>query len=120
MKKLFCSVIVFIITLSLFAATAPQLYQDGQENKTEDYLGYVIGFNENGQLIAEGNGENFWGSWLSFRNDGLFLGLNFDEKLPMDILNHRWKISDISPNRIELKNFNANGEIERILVLEKK
>tara|TARA_R110002126_G_scaffold42779_7_gene123139 strand:+ start:5365 stop:7098 length:1734 start_codon:yes stop_codon:yes gene_type:complete len=96
------------------------LYQDGQENKTEDYLGYVIGFNENGQLIAEGNGENFWGSWLSFRNDGLFLGLNFDEKLPMDILNHRWKISDISPNRIELKNFNANGEIERILVLEKK
>ncbi|WP_339894364.1 hypothetical protein [uncultured Algibacter sp.] len=96
------------------------LYQDGQENKTEDYLGYVIGFNENGQLIAEGNGENFWGSWLSFRNDGLFLGLNFDEKLPMDILNHRWKISDISPNRIELKNFNANGEVERILVLEKK
>lgn len=96
------------------------LYEDGDNNETENYIDYVVGFNENGMLFAEGDGNNYIGSWLAYRNDGLFLGLNFGtQDEPFSELRHRWKLGDITPNRIELKDINANGEIERILVLEK-
>ncbi|GAA4959114.1 hypothetical protein GCM10023315_03360 [Algibacter aquimarinus] len=97
------------------------LYEDQDANETENYDGYVVGFNENGMLFAEGNGNDFRGSWLAYRNEGLFLGLNFrTQDEPFSELKHRWKIVEITPNRIELKDLNSNGEIERILVLEKR
>lgn len=95
-------------------------YIDQGVDETENYIDYVIGFNENGMLFAEGNGNNYIGSWLAYRNDGLFLGLNFGtQDEPFSELRHRWRIKEITPNRVELKDYNANGEIERILVLEK-
>ncbi|WP_345272824.1 hypothetical protein [Flaviramulus aquimarinus] len=95
-------------------------YIDQDVDETENYINYVIGFNENGRLFAEGDGNNFIGSWLAYRNDGLFLGLNFGtQDEPFSELRHRWRIKEITPNRVELKDYNANGEIERILVLEK-
>ena len=97
------------------------LYEDQNANETENYTGYVVGFNEDGMLFAEGNGNDFRGSWLAYRNNGLYLGLNFrTQDEPFSELKHRWKIKEITPNRIELKDYNSNGEIERILVLEKK
>ncbi len=95
-------------------------YVDQGENETENYNNYVIGFNENGKLFAEGDGNNYIGSWLAYRHEGLYLGLNFRTlNEPFSELKHRWKIKDITPNRIELKDYNSSGEIERILVLEK-
>ncbi|WP_146191783.1 hypothetical protein [Algibacter marinivivus] len=97
------------------------LYEDQNANETENYNGYVVGFNEDGMLFAEGNGNDFRGSWLAYRNNGLYLGLNFrTQDEPFSELKHRWKIKEITPNRIELKDYNSNGEIERILVLEKR
>ncbi|TNJ46160.1 hypothetical protein KFZ70_08700 [Tamlana fucoidanivorans] len=96
-------------------------YMDQGNNETVNYEGFVIGFNENGMLFAEGNGKNYNGSWLAYRNEGLFLGLNFktlDE--PFSELRHRWRIKEINSGRIELKDFNSVGEIERVLVLEKR
>lgn len=96
-------------------------YLDGDINETENYNDYVVGFNSNGMLFAEGNGNDYRGSWLAYRNDGLYLGLNFKtQDEPFSELRHRWRIKEISPNRIELKDYNANGGIERILVLEKR
>lgn len=93
-------------------------YIDGDEDLTDNYFDYVIDFYENGKFISEGGGKNYLnGSWLAYRNEGLYLGLNFG--VPLE-LNHRWRIKEITPNRIELKDYNANGEIERILVLEKE
>ncbi len=95
-------------------------YVDQGENETENYNDYVVGFNENGMLFAEGDGNDFRGSWIAYRNNGLYLGLNFKtQDEPFSELRHRWKIAEITPNRIELKDYNSNGEIERILVLEK-
>ncbi|WP_298339181.1 hypothetical protein [uncultured Algibacter sp.] len=95
-------------------------YLDQGVNETENYNDYVVGFNENGRLFAEGDGNNYIGSWLAYRNNGLYLGLNFrTQNEPFSELRHRWKIVEITPNRIELKDYNSNGEIERILVLEK-
>ncbi|WP_445735558.1 hypothetical protein [Mariniflexile sp.] len=60
------------------------------------------------------------GSWLAYRSEGLYLGLNFRNQAPFNELNFRWKIKSITPDRIELKDLSATGNVERILVLEKK
>ncbi len=97
-------------------------YTDGDLNKTEEYLGYAIDFLETGHIKVLHDTHDFAkeGSWLAYRDNGLFLGMHYGIEEPFDELNHRWKIKEISPNRIELKDYSANGEIERILVLEKR
>ncbi len=96
-------------------------YIDQGADETSNYEGYGIGFNANGRLVAEGKGNTFVGSWLAFRNLGLNLGLNFrTEDAPFGALKYRWKLKGLMPDRIELKDYNAEGQIERILVLEKR
>ncbi|MDD7886479.1 hypothetical protein [Flavivirga sp. 57AJ16] len=94
-------------------------YTDEDVNKTEEFFGYSIDFLESGYIkVTDPNEGIIDGSWLAYRNEGLFLGLHFGMEAPFGDLNHRWKIKEVSPNRIELKDYNANGGIERILVLE--
>jgi hypothetical protein len=89
-------------------------------DETENYADYAIGFNENGRLFAEGDGNNYFGSWIAYRNEGLYLGLNFrTQNEPFSELRNRWKVKEITSNQVELKDYNSNGEIERILILEK-
>ena len=97
------------------------LYENQNGNNTEIFNDYVLGFNQNGKILGEGNGQNIFGSWLSYRNrDGhLKLGLNFGDNDPFMELNHRWKIVEITENRIELKDYSHSGTIERILVFER-
>ena len=93
---------------------------DGVNNPAEFFM-YTIEFIETGRVkVTDPNNGTFSGSWLSYRKEGLNLGLFFGNNAPFDDLNHRWKVKEITPNRIELKDLNANGGIERILVLEKK
>ena len=97
------------------------LYEDGDLDYTQNYFMYTINFLETGRVkITDPNNGITSGAWLAYRNDGLHLGMYFGDNEPFGALNHRWRIKEISPNRIELKDFNANGEIERILILEKK
>ena len=96
-------------------------YLDGDVNKTEEFLMYTIDFLENGWIkVTDPNNGIIDGNWLTYRDEGLFLGIHFGIEAPFDELNHRWRVKEITPNRIELKDYNANGQIERILVLEKK
>ena len=96
-------------------------YEDGEVNETENYYLYTVNFLESGRVkVTDPNNGVTAGSWLAYRNDGLHLGMYFGNNEPFGALNHRWSIKEITPNRIELKDFNTNGEIERILVLEKK
>lgn len=95
-------------------------YVDGTNNPEEFFM-YTLEFIETGRVkVTDPNEGVSSGAWLSYRKDGLNLGLYFGNNAPFDDLNHRWKIKEITPNRIELKDINLNGEIERILVLEKK
>lgn len=97
------------------------LYTEGGVDKTNDYLMYSISFLETGAIaVTDPNNGLIDGSWLAYRNEGLFLGLNFGIEQPFQVLNHRWKITSISQTRIELKDFNAMGMVERVLVLEVK
>ncbi|MEP3837931.1 MAG: hypothetical protein ABJM36_09795 [Algibacter sp.] len=96
-------------------------YIDGDVDKTENYYLYTIDFLETGRVkITDPNNGLTAGSWLAYRNDGLNLGMYFGNNQPFGALNHRWKIKEITPNKIELVDLSANGGIERILVLEKK
>lgn len=99
-------------------------YDDGLihvQDPTENFKFYSINFLESGRIkITDPNNGITAGAWLAYRNDGLNLGLLFGNTPPFNELTHRWKIKEITPNRIELKDLNANGGIERILVLEKK
>ena len=96
-------------------------YQVDGVNKPEEFFMYTLDFIETGRVkVTDPNNGIFNGSWLSYRKDGLNLGLFFGNNAPFDDLNHRWKIKEITSDRIELKDLNANGGIERILVLERK
>lgn len=96
-------------------------YHNDGVNNPDEFSMYTLDFMESGRVkVTDPNNGVFSGSWLSYRKDGLNLGLFFGNNAPFDALNHRWKIKDITPNKIELKDYNANGEIERILVLVKK
>ncbi|TYA84418.1 hypothetical protein [Seonamhaeicola marinus] len=95
-------------------------YMDHDADLTENYMGYALDFEENGKIrIFDPNENETRGSWLAYRNEGLFLGMKFGEdNEPFNELTHRWKIKEITSDRIELKIYNPNGVIEKILVLE--
>jgi hypothetical protein len=99
-------------------------YDDGLVHvidPTENFKLYTLNFLESGRIkVTDPNNGEIAGSWLAYRKDGLFLGMYFKDQPPFNELNHRWRVKEISPNRIELKDLNPNGGIERILVLEKK
>ncbi len=95
-------------------------YVDGV-NKPEEFYMYTLNFMETGRVkVTDPNDGIFSGSWLAYRNEGLHLGLFFGNNAPFDDLNHRWKIKEITQDRIELKDYSSTGTIERILVFEKK
>jgi len=96
------------------------LYKEGDTNLTENYLMYSINFLINGWVkVTDPNNGTINGSWLSYRNEGLYLGLNFGLEPPFKDLNYRWKIVSVSETRIELKDFSSSGTVERVLVLER-
>ncbi len=96
-------------------------YQDGDVDKTSDYSNFTLNFMVSGRVTAtdlEANVIN--GSWLAYRYEGVFLGMHFEETEPFTVLNHRWRVKEVSTTRIELKDLSASGAVERILVLEKR
>jgi hypothetical protein len=99
-------------------------YDDGLVHvidPTENFNTYTLNFLARGRiLVTDPNNGVTAGSWLAYRNDGLFLGMHFKDQAPFNELNHRWRIKEILPNKIELKALSPSGEIERLLVLEKK
>jgi len=97
------------------------LYKEEDTNLTENYFMYSINFLINGWIkVTDPNNGTINGSWLSYRNEGLYLGLNFGLELPFKALNYRWKIVSVTETRIELKDFSSNGTVERVLVLERQ
>lgn len=96
------------------------LFQYASTNITENYGKYILNFKESGRVKAmDLNNEVTNGAWLAYRNEGLYLGIYFGTQEPFNKLNHRWKIAKITPERIELKDFDSDGMVERLLVFEK-
>ena len=82
---------------------------------------YTVDFLIAGRIkVTDPNNGNIYGSWLAYRKEGLRLGMLYENIAPFDVLSNRWKITSITATRIELKNFSSTGEVESILVLERK
>ncbi|MBP0904432.1 hypothetical protein ACFSKN_12295 [Mariniflexile gromovii] len=99
-------------------------YDDGLVHvvdPTINFFGYTVDFLITGRIkVTDPNNGVTAGSWLAYRNEGLYLGMLFANQAPFNELTFRWKIKAITANRIELVDLSANGEIERTLILEKK
>ncbi len=106
-------------------------YDDGLihvVDPTDQFKNYTMDFMINGRVEATNTidpnttpvNKLIVGSWLAYRNNGLYLGMYFKDQTPFNELNYRWKIVSVSANRIELKDLSSTGSVERILVLEKK
>lgn len=117
----FDSDLIYIDGLLVQGTWEVALYKVGDVNLTDNYYLYSIDFLENGWVkVTDPNTGIIDGSWLAYRNDGLYLALNFGLEIPFQVLNHRWKIVSVNETRIELKDLSSTGTIERILVLEKQ
>ncbi|WP_372753978.1 hypothetical protein [Mariniflexile sp.] len=106
-------------------------YDDGLihvVDPTENFKNYTVDFMINGRVEVTNTinpnttpyNQLIVGSWLSYRNNGLYLGLYFKNQEPFNELNYRWRITSVTTSRIELTDFSASGIAERTLVLEKK
>ena len=97
------------------------LYMDENVDETDDFYLYVVDFIESGRAkVTDPNNGITSGSWLAYRNDEgmLKLGLRFTEE-PFNELSYRWKIAEISENRIELIDYSSTGSVESRLVFER-
>lgn len=97
-------------------------YQVGETDSYEQFAIYGIDFLEIGALkvLNPNNTIVDYGAWLVYRNEGLYLGLNFGTDSNFNMFNHRWKIASVSETEIVLKDFSSDGSIERILELKRR
>tara|TARA_R110000868_G_scaffold88088_5_gene245789 strand:- start:1499 stop:3262 length:1764 start_codon:yes stop_codon:yes gene_type:complete len=100
-------------------------YDDGLVHvvdPTTNFYMYTINFLESGRIkVTDPNNGVTSGSWLAYRNEGLFLGLNFGMTQPFQELNYRWKIMSIGLTEIVLKDMMSSpGTVGRTLTLKAK
>ncbi|OEK08017.1 hypothetical protein A8C32_16300 [Flavivirga aquatica] len=95
------------------------LYEDGTINKTDDYSNYIMDFLPTGRVSFLYD-NRIQGAWFAYNEAELYFDFNAGtEEAPLGVLKHRWRIEYITQDRIELKDFNSNGLVERVLILEK-
>ena len=104
------------------------LYEDGEMNETETFMGYTFDFMANHliEITASETGPSFPGLWRILRNHDskLKVYLNFGDVDPLAELTDDWEFVSISNGRLELKDVREDvaGVVNtiRTLVFEKK
>jgi len=103
------------------------LYEVGNDDMTNNYLNYTINFaSVTGRVIVrDPNNEivQTSGSWFIYvnQNDDLFFDFNFGEQEPLFFeLMESWQVDQFDQGRVELIDFDENGDAERTLVIERK
>ncbi len=94
-------------------------YITREGNQTAQFGAHAITYGVRGRLAVTRGDASIIGSWFAYRGEGLNLGMRLRGDTVFSTLNFRWKIAEITPNRIELRDFNTEGIAERTLVLEK-
>ncbi len=119
--------IVFINETLIDGTWSVAYFEEDSVDMTANFNDYILDFIQSRRVNVTGNGQDFGGSWLSFRNeDGqLKLALNFMDHDIFYELNNRWKIIEITASRIELVDYrdddgyNGPAIIEKKVILEK-
>ena len=113
--------IVFINEALIDGTWGVAYFEEDSVDMTTNFNDYILDFLESRRVHVTGNGSDFGGSWMSFRNDDgqLKLALNFMDHDIFYELNNRWRIIEITNIRIELVDYSDNGLIEKKVVFEK-
>jgi hypothetical protein len=91
------------------------LYMDANNDKTNDFAGYLFTFSGNGDLKATKNGNDINGNWYE-DNVSKRVIINLGNTDPMLVnLNDQWDIGDVSNTNVNLENANAFN-VERLSI----
>jgi hypothetical protein len=81
-----------------------KLFQDANNDKTNDFAGYTFTFNMSGNVKASKNGIDINGSWAE-DDISKKITLNLDAKDPaLTRLNNYWNITGINKSEVNLQN----------------
>jgi len=95
-------------------------YLDNGIDETQDYIGYVIEFYNNGNVTATYGGNVLYGSWdVTGNTQDLNLVLDFGTEIPFDEFNDDWDVLDVQADRVELEDISGGGGGTDTLVFEK-
>ncbi|WP_340066077.1 hypothetical protein [Ascidiimonas aurantiaca] len=105
----------FIINSTWLVAS---YFSDGVDG-TANFSGYEFGFDTEGKVVVEGNGQMVEGSWVVYLdNDSIDFDMNLGENDPFNNLNEDWEVVSATETRIELKQTNDNM-VTKTIVFEK-
>ncbi|MCF6307741.1 MAG: hypothetical protein L3J09_07280 [Flavobacteriaceae bacterium] len=95
-------------------------YFDDGENETQNYIGYVLNFVNNGTVTATYGGNVLNGTWyVSGNAQDLNLILDFGTQIPFDEFNDDWDVLDVQVDRVELEDISGGGGGADSLIFEK-
>ena len=80
------------------------LYQDANNDKTNDFAGYTFTFNISGNVKASKNGIDVNGNWVE-DDISKRITLNLNAKDPaLAQLNNYWEITNVTGSQVSLRN----------------
>jgi hypothetical protein len=80
------------------------LYMDANNDKTNDFAGYLFAFSSNGDVKATKNGNDVNGNWYE-DNISKRVVINLGNTDPMLVnLNDAWNINDVTTTNVSLEN----------------
>jgi uncharacterized protein (UPF0216 family) len=96
-------------------------YTQDDVNKTQNYDGFHLDFNTDGNVIAVKGTDEVNGTWSVITDSGVdYLVLDFSTMVPFDEFNEDWEIFEFSETKLELRNVSGgDGSISK-LVFERK
>jgi hypothetical protein len=85
-----------------------EFIEDGT-NETSDFSGFIFVFNEDGSVVANGNGQTISGTYSTFKDDGKTeLRMNFPLNSPLYELTDDWYFIS---NENNIMHFEDSGDI---------
>jgi hypothetical protein len=84
------------------------LYMDANNDKTNDFAGYLFSFGGNGDVKATKNGSDIYGHWYE-DNISKRVVIDLGSADPMLVnLNDQWDIGNVSSTNVALENDNGH------------
>lgn len=95
-------------------------FEEDGNNETSHFSGYQLEFNNNGTVVASGNGSDINGNWSTGSDDShVKLVLDFGASTPFDELNDDWHVINQSENKIQMEDVSGGNGGTDYLTLEK-
>ena len=93
-------------------------YTEDDVSKTQNYNGFQLDFNADGNVIATNGTDEVQGTWSVITDSGSdYLVLDFSVMVPFDEFNEDWEIIAFSETKLELMNVSGgDGSISKLVI----